>query len=96
MAILMLGALLLVGCDEIEDPVDSCVISSKFKKAECGKRDLNFKHRTIGDFLGETKLEDISFADNYVCFSGKHWSDIIKPALKEVNTKYRQKKRKRK
>lgn len=91
----MLGVLLPVGCKSLKEPVESCVISDVFKKAECGLRDLNYKHRTVGDFLGETTLEKMSKADNYVCFSGKDWSDRIKPYLKEANTKYRQNRRKR-
>lgn len=91
-----LGVGLLAGCDEIEDPVDSCLISNKFKGGECGKRDLNYKHRTIGDFIGETKFVQIKKSDNYVCFASYDWSVIIKPYLKKINTKYRQSQRKKK
>lgn len=93
---LMSGVLLLTGCKDflIEDPVKSCVIHSKIG-AECGMRDMNYKHRSVGDFIGETKLEKISACDNCVCLDGKRWSEEIKPKLKEVNTRYRQRRRKR-
>lgn len=90
----MIGALLLEGCKGIEDPIRACIVNDNFG-AECGLKDLNYKNRSIGDFIGETKLYPISKARDYVCFHGKDWSVIMKPALKELNTKYRQKKRKR-
>ena len=94
MATLLLGGPLLVGCDEIKEPIESCVINTKFG-AECGMRNFNIMDRTVGDWIGETRLEKIEYANNYVCVSGKKWSIVLKPKLKEVNTKYRQKKRKR-
>ena len=94
MAILMSGAMLLVSCKRIKDPIKACVVHSEFG-AECGLKSFDYKSRKIGDFINETELKDISAANNYMCIDGKAWAKILKPALKEMNTKYRQKKRRR-
>lgn len=84
--------MLLVGCDYVEDPVKSCVINSKIG-AECGLRDFDIRNRSVGDFIGKTKLKPLSECDNCVCVDGKRWASDLKPALKLLNTKRRQRNR---
>jgi len=93
--ILTLGMMLLVAYScmspTIKKPVDSCVINTDFMEASCGKRNLNYKsirRKKVGEWKSKPERRDISFANNYVCFSLESWLKVIKPTLKEGHDFY--------
>lgn len=94
LVLLASGMICLTACkfENIEIPVNSCVISFDKMSFNCGLRSLNVKSENVGDWVDTSKniygdLSEIPEKE-LVCFYTSEWLTIIKPTLKKNYTYY--------
>lgn len=91
---LMIGFLLLSGCSQavIKEPQPVYVISTKFLTVAEGKKSFNYKAgaETMGEWVSPPKLTRWNeLPENMIAFPLEIWLTKIKPVLKDIARKRR-------